>query len=100
MVLCRPEHVGSSGSLNLNLNKLQMANGEASTSNKQDSPRTQMIKANLKKVTICTYALRIYSVIHCSVASHYLCMQPQNSHDQGSPYKHDHPSLQTQPTGT
>ena len=46
----RPAHSVSSGSVDLHLEGLQMASGEASNNRRQDSPRTLMIKANLKKV--------------------------------------------------
>jgi len=49
---CRPGHARSGGSLALDMDSLQMAAAEASSTRKQDSPRTIMIKANLKKVSL------------------------------------------------
>ena len=49
---CRPGHARSGGSLALDMDSLQMAAAEANSNGKQDSPRTIMIKANLKKVSL------------------------------------------------
>ena len=52
LLACRPTHVSSSGSLDLNIDGLHMASGEASGSKGLDSPRTIMIRANMLKVSL------------------------------------------------
>ena len=47
----RPEHARSERTLQLDLDNLHVAAAETSGGKKQDSPRTVMIRANLKKVS-------------------------------------------------
>ena len=57
-VCYRAEGPCSHGSLDLNLDPLQMAGADqGDDSNKQDSPRTIMIRANLKKVSSKHYQI-------------------------------------------
>ncbi len=53
---CRPGLARSGGSLALDMDSLQVAAAaEANSTGKQDSPRTIMIKANLKKVCLKSF---------------------------------------------
>ncbi|DBA84801.1 TPA: hypothetical protein ACH3X1_005836 [Trebouxia sp. C0004] len=55
----RPGHARSGGSLALDMDSLQMAAAEANSTGKQDSPRTIMIKANLRKVQEVAQAAKL-----------------------------------------
>ena len=46
--------MSSSGSVDLNIDGLHMASGEAGSNKGQDSPRTIMIRANMLKVSLPT----------------------------------------------
>ncbi|DBA89408.1 TPA: hypothetical protein ACH3X2_004762, partial [Trebouxia sp. C0005] len=55
----RPGHARSGESLALDMDSLQVAAAEANSTGKQDSPRTIMIKANLKKVQEVAQAAKL-----------------------------------------
>lgn len=64
---CRPAHISSSGSLDLDLDGLQMEGGGHKG---QESPRTLMIRANMKKVSpaLDSHTLFAQSALHGSTA--------------------------------
>lgn len=61
---CRPAHISSSGSLDLDLDGLQMEGGSHKG---QESPRTLMIRANMKKVSpaLDMRTFIALSALHC-----------------------------------
>lgn len=69
-VLFRPSHATSSGSLDLNIDGLQMASGEPGSNKGLDSPRTIMIRANLLKVCVPSNSLSRHPI---PAASHCRC---------------------------